>query len=59
MDLRIVTLDRSNALKLVEQRQTREERQRRKDWRTAKLQKSQKICSQNLSAPVPLCLEPV
>ena len=37
MDLRIVTLDRSNALKLVEQRQTREERQRRKDWRTAKL----------------------
>lgn len=37
MDLRIVTLDRSNALKLVEERQTREERRRRKDWRTAKL----------------------
>ncbi len=37
MDLRIVTLDRSNALKLVERRKTREERQRRKDWRTAKL----------------------
>lgn len=37
MDLRIVTLDHSNALKPVARRQTREERQRRKDWRTAKL----------------------
>lgn len=34
MDLRIVTLDHSNALKPVARRQTREERQRRKDWRT-------------------------
>lgn len=37
MDLRIVTLDHSNALKPVARRQTREERQRQKDRRTAKL----------------------
>lgn len=35
MDLRIVTLDRSNALKLVERRQTREERRRRSERRKA------------------------